>query len=136
MIRNSELKLTVEVVTREMFNDFLNLWIFLFCFISIINRLISDDGGFVCCHLISEMQHALERRLPFYKCRFAYLLNLCNHMTMMKAMPLKVECSNKISPLVHTYFSTIQTPLTLLLNCNLTLPVIWMIVIILVLDLK
>ena len=126
MIWNSELKLTVEVVTREMFNDFLNLWIFLLCFISIINRLISDDGDFVCYRLVSEMQHALETRLPFYKWRYVYLLNLCDHMTMMKAIPLKVECSNKISPLVHPYFSTIQTPLTLLLNCNLILPIIWM----------
>ena len=30
-------------------------------------------------------------------------------MTMMKAMPLKVECSNKISPLLHPYFYNINT---------------------------
>ena len=30
-------------------------------------------------------------------------------MAMMKAMPLKVECSNKISPLLHSYFYNINT---------------------------
>ena len=55
------------------------------------------------------MQHALEMRLPFYKWRYKYLLNLRNHMAMMKAMPLKVECSNKISPLLHPYVYNIDT---------------------------
>ena len=27
---------------------------------------------------------------------------------MMKAMPLEVECSNKISPLLHSYFYNIN----------------------------
>ena len=92
-----------------MFNDFLNLRIFSLFFISIINRLISDYGDFVCCRVISEMQHALEKRLPFYKWRYEYLLNLSDCMAMMKAMPLKVECSNKISPLLHPYFYNINT---------------------------
>ena len=99
----------VELFTREMFNDFLNLCIFSLFVISIINRLISDDGDFVCCRVISEMQHALETRLPFYKWRYEYLLNLRDRMAMMKAMPLKVECSNKISPLLHPYFYNINT---------------------------
>ena len=30
-------------------------------------------------------------------------------MAMMKAMPLKFECSNKISPLLHPYFYNINT---------------------------
>ena len=50
-----------------MFNDFLNLCIFSLFVISVINRLTSDDGDFVCCRVISEMQHAPETRLPFYK---------------------------------------------------------------------
>ena len=91
-----------------MFNDFLNLCIFSLFVISIINRLISDDGDFVCCRVISEMQHALETRLPFYKWRYEYLLNLSDRMAMMKAMPLKVECSNKINPLLHPYFCNIR----------------------------
>ena len=91
-----------------MFNDFLNLCIFLFFVTSIINRLISDDGDFVCC-VISEMQHALEMRLPLYKWRHSrYLLNLRDRMAMMKAMLLKVECSNKIRPLLYPYFYNIN----------------------------
>ena len=92
-----------------MFNDFLNLCIFLLFVISIINRLMSDDGDFVYCRVISEMQHALETRLPFYKWRYEYLLNLRDRMAMMKAMPLKVESSNKISPLLHPCFYNINT---------------------------
>ena len=92
-----------------MFNDFLNLCIFSLFIISIINRQISDDGDFVCCRVISEMQHALETRLSFYKRRYEYLLNLRDRMSMMKVMPLKVECSNKISPLLHPYFYNINT---------------------------
>ena len=87
----------VEVFTQEMFNDFLNLCIFSLFVIPIINCLISDDGGFVYCRVISEMQHALETRLSFYKWKYEYSLNLCDHMVMMKAILLKVECSNKIS---------------------------------------
>ena len=99
----------VEVFTQEMFNDFLNLCIFSLFVIPIINCLISDDGGFVYCRVISEMQHALDTRLSFYKWRYEYLLNLCDHMVMMKAILLKVECSNKISPLLHPYFYNINT---------------------------
>ena len=102
-------KLTVQVFTREIFTDFLNLCIFLLFNISIINCLISDDGDFVCCRVIAEMQHAMETRLPFYKWRYKYLLNLRDRMAMMKAMPLKVKCSNKISPLLHLYFYNINT---------------------------
>ena len=91
-----------------MFNDFLNLCIVSLFIISIINHSILDDGDFVCCCVISEMQHALETRLPFYKWRYEYLLNLRDRMAMMKAMPLKVECSNKISPLLHPYFYNIN----------------------------
>ena len=91
-----------------MFNDFLNLFIFSLFVVSIINRLKSDDGDFVCCRLISEMQHALETRLPFYKWRYEYLLNLSNRMAMIKAMSLKVECSNKINPLLHPYLYNIN----------------------------
>ena len=107
-----------------MFNDFLNLCIFSLFVISIINRLISDDGDFVCCRVISEMQHALETRLPFYKWRYEYLLNLRDRIAMMKAMPLKVNCSNKISPSLHPYFYNINT-----FNAsshNLSLPIISM----------
>ena len=92
-----------------MFNGFLNLCIFSFIVISIINRLISDDGDFVCCRVISEMLHALETRLPFYEWRYEYLLNLRDRMAMMKAMSLNVECSNKISPLLHPYLYNINT---------------------------
>ena len=92
-----------------MFNDFLNLCIFLLFVISVINRLISDDEDFFCCHVISEMQHALEIRLPFFKWRYEYLLNLRDPMAMMKALPLKVECFNKISTLFHPYFYHINT---------------------------
>ena len=55
------------------------------------------------------MQHARETKLPFYKWRCEYLLNLSDRMEMMKAMSLKVECSNKISPLLHPYFYNINT---------------------------
>ena len=92
-----------------MFNDFINLCIFSLFVISIINHLTLDDGDFVCCCVISEMQHALKTRLPFYKWRHKYLLNLHDHIAMVKAMPLKVECSNKISPLLHPYFYNINT---------------------------
>ena len=47
-----QLKVTVEVFMGEMFNDFLNLCIFSLFIISIINRLILDDGNFVCCRVI------------------------------------------------------------------------------------
>ena len=30
-------------------------------------------------------------------------------MAMIKAMPLKVECFNKINPLLHSYFYNINT---------------------------
>ena len=99
----------MEVFTKEMFNDFLNLFIFSLFVVSIISRLKSDDGDFVCCRLISEMQHALETRLPFYKWRYEYLLNLSDRMAMTKAMPLEIECSNKISLLLHPYFYNINT---------------------------
>ena len=46
---------------------FPNLCIFSLLVISIKNALISDNGDFVCCRVISEMQHALDTRLPFYK---------------------------------------------------------------------
>ena len=88
---------------------FPNLCIFSLFVISIIDPLISDDGDFVCCRVISEMQHVLETRLPFYKRRYEYLLNLRDCMAMMKAMPLKVEWSNKIRPLLHSYFYYINT---------------------------
>ena len=74
-----------------MFNHFINLCIFSLFVISIINRLTLDDGDFVCCHVISEMQHALETRLPFYKWKHKYLLNLHDCMAMVKAIPLKVS---------------------------------------------
>ena len=83
------------------------LWLFV---ISIISPLISDDGDFVCCLVISEMQHSLEARLPLYKWwRYEYLLNSRDSMPLMKPMPLKVECSNKISFLLHSYFYNINT---------------------------
>ena len=43
----------------------------------------------------------------FYKWRHKYLLNLHDRMAMVNAMPLKVECSNKISP--YSYFYNINT---------------------------
>ena len=92
-----------------MFNDFLNLCIFLLFIISIINRRISDDGDFVCCRVISEMQHVLETRLSFYEWRYEFLLNSRDRMAMMEATPLKVERSNKISPSLHPYFHNINT---------------------------
>ena len=88
---------------------FSNLVIFSVFVISIINPLISDDGDFVCCRVKSEKQHGLETRLPFDKWRYEYLLNSRDRMAMMKAMPLKDECSNKISPLLHPYFYNINT---------------------------
>ena len=76
--------------------------------VSIINPLISDDGDFACCHVISEMQNALKTRLPFYEWRIESLLHSHDHMAMMKAMLVKVEHSNKISPLLHPYFYNIN----------------------------
>ena len=74
-----------------------------------MHLLISDGGDFVCYCVISEMQHTLETSLPFYKWRYWYLLNSRDRMAMMKAMSLKAECSNKISPLLHPYFYNINT---------------------------
>ena len=71
--------------------------------------LISDNEDFICCRVISEMQHVMEMRLPFYKWRYKYLLNSRDRMPMMKAMALKVECSKKINPLLHLYFYNINT---------------------------
>ena len=88
---------------------FPNLGNFMLFVISIRNPLISDDGDFICCRAISEIQHALETRLPFYKWRYKYSLNSINCMAMMKAMPLKIECSNKISFLLHPYFYNVNT---------------------------
>ena len=82
---------------------FPNLQIFLLFVISITNLLMSDDEDFVRCRVISEMQHPLDMRLSFYKWRYKYLLNSHDLMAMMKAVPLKVECSNKISPLLHHF---------------------------------
>ena len=76
--------------------------------ISIINPLLSDDGDFVYCRLISDMQHALKTGLPFHEWRYEFLLNSRDLMAMMKAIPLKVERSNKISPLLHPYFYNIN----------------------------
>ena len=87
---------------------FLNLCIFWHFVVSIVSHLISGDGDFVCCRAISEMQHALERTLPFYKWRYEYLLNSRDHMPMMKAMLLEVECSNKIVRLLHSYFYNVN----------------------------
>ena len=91
-----------------MFNDFPKFRPFYAFRYSIRNPLISDDGDFICCRVIWEIQHVLETRLPFYKWRYKYLLNSINCMAMMKAMPLKVECSNKISFLLHSYFYNIN----------------------------
>ena len=66
---------------------FPNLCTFPLFVISIIDPLISDDGDFVFWRVISEMQHALETRLPFFKRRYEYLLNSRDRMAMMK-----VEC--------------------------------------------
>ena len=93
---------------------FQNLCIFSLFVISIINPLISDDGDFVCRRLISEMQHALETRLLFYKWRYEYLLNddvvvavvvvvVVAVVVVKKESNMKVEFSNKISPL-NPYF--------------------------------
>ena len=104
---------------------FPNLHIFLLFVIFIINPPISDDGDFVCCHIISEMQHALETRLPYYKQSYEYLLNSRDLMVMMKAVPFKVECYNKISPLLHPYFYNTNT-FNASFKCNLILPITWM----------
>ena len=80
---------------------FPNLCIFWLFVISVISPLISGDGDFVCCRVISEMQHALEIRLSFYKWRYEYLLNSRDRMPVMKEISLKVECSHKIRPLLH-----------------------------------
>ena len=80
----------VEVFMREMFNDFPRF--VQFFVISITNPLILDEEDFACCCVISEMQHALDKRLPFYKWSYKYLLKGCDRMAMMKAMPLKVGC--------------------------------------------
>ena len=88
---------------------FPNFCIFSRFVISITNPLISDDGDFVCCRVISEIQHALDKRLPFYKWRYKYLLNSRDRVAMMKAMPLKVDCCNMTSPLLHPYFYSINT---------------------------
>ena len=106
-----------------MFNDFLNLCVFSLIVISIINRLISDDGDFVCCRVISEIQHALETRLLFSKWRYEYLLNLRGRMAMMKTRPLKV-LTRLVPYYIHIY--TIKIPLTLFLSRNLILPIISM----------
>ena len=70
---------------------FPNFCIFSLFVISITNPLISDDEDFVCCRVISEMQHALDKRLPFYKWRYKYLLNSRDRVAMMKAMPLNIN---------------------------------------------
>ena len=91
-----------------------NLCIFSLFVISIINPLISDDEDFVCRRLISEMQHALETRLLFYKWRYEYLLNddvvvavvvvvVVAVVVVKKESNMKVEFPNKISPL-NPYF--------------------------------
>ena len=54
---------------------FSDLCIFLVFVIYIITPLILEDGAFVYRRVISEMQHALETRLLFYKWRYEYLLN-------------------------------------------------------------
>ena len=77
--------------------------------ISIINPLISNGWNFVCCRVISEMQHVLETRLPFYEWRYEFLLNSRDRMAMMKAKPLKIERSKKINPSLHPYFHNINT---------------------------
>ena len=93
---------------------FQNLCIFSLFVISIINPLISDDGDFVCRRLISEMQHALETRLLFYKWRYEYLLYddavvavvmvvVVAVVVVKKESNIKVEFSNRISPL-NPYF--------------------------------
>ena len=94
---------------------FPNLCIFSLFVISIINPLISDDGDFVCRRLISEMQHALETRLLFYRWRYEYLLNddvvvavvvvvvVAVVVVVKKESKMKVEFPNKISPLFLEY---------------------------------
>ena len=41
--------------------------------------------------------------------RYEFLLKSRDRMAVMKAIPLKVERSNKISPLLHPYFYKINT---------------------------
>ena len=41
--------------------------------------------------------------------RYEFLLKSRDRMAVMKAIPLKVERSNKISPLLHPYFYNINT---------------------------
>ena len=94
---------------------FPNLCIFSLFVISTINPLISDDGNFVCRRLISEMQHALNSRLLFYKWRYEYLLNgdvvavvvvvvvAAVVVVVKKESSMKVEFPNKISSL-NPYF--------------------------------
>ena len=89
---------------------FPNLCIFSLFVISIINPLISDDGDFVCRRLISEMQHALETRLLFYRARYEYYLIddvavavvvvvvAAVAVVVRKESNMKVELSNIISP--------------------------------------
>ena len=81
--------------------------------ISVINALISDDGDFACRRLISEMKHALETRLLFYKWRYEYLLNdnvvvvvvavvvAVVVVAVKKESNMKVESPNNISPFNH-----------------------------------
>ena len=97
-----QLKLTVEVFTREMFNDFLNLCIFSLFVISIINRLILHDGDFVCCRVISE-----------YNMPWKWGCLSINGDTSMRTHgnyeSNALECCNKISHLLHPYFYNINT---------------------------
>ena len=41
--------------------------------------------------------------------RYEFLLKSRDRMAVMKAIPLKVERSNKISPLLHPYFYNTNT---------------------------
>ena len=41
--------------------------------------------------------------------RYEFLLKSRDRMAVIKAIPLKVERSNKISPLLHPYFYSINT---------------------------
>ena len=93
---------------------FPKLCIFSLFLISIISPLISDDGDLVCRLLISEMQHALEMRLPSCKWRYKYLLNddvvvavvvvvVVVVVAVKQKSNMKVEFSDKISPF-NPYF--------------------------------
>ena len=102
----------------EMFNDFLRfMHFFAFCYLH-YKPLISEDGAFVYRRLISEMQHALERRLLFYKWRYEYLLNddvvvavvvvvvfavVAVAVVIKKESNLKIEFPNNIGSL-NPYF--------------------------------